>query len=650
MNSRGYGNYEGAFVAMGFGGTLRSYRAGPVRIFGGPTLSLIFAVLLIAVVASPHFQAHAQDAPNFDPTRLQQLKPNKYRGGVENFSEVKKNMEELFVKLLSKSGSEIDKYYSPHLRDIVLGTWTRLLHAWIRVNAGTKRKFWGSCFGACPGCAWIDWDYSGSCCRGKNVMYGSLVLDQGWKTCCVRNGEENWSEERIACSHPQGDGWAGLFEYYYPTTVIGWENDRTTTMIVEKEKVQKCVDAADPLMEGTQAVDWVAGAIDANARAVGGAPNKDEITRNVKDVIKQVRPKDKSLRFADGLQGEGLTVRVNFATMGTDVLPVTDQTGLFFNERQRLAASLCMHPDQFMKIMHPLEDPYQKIPVGGVNSGGLLQQLPVFANYCENGVNLMTDPFESALLKPVDGTPTDLAKGFLAGYVTAGPLYCQAMRAAAKDSRYPPELRQAILKSGTAVLDEKAVGYSCRNSDQGWSGLSPVTLYRNAQIERRAPEHALAFLIAAGLHEPDTQISKRSYYKRFDPIPYSQQAKIFSGKAFRGGFGITERPLPWLRMCNRSIKGPDYRGKNMPDQLYISDKTNKFSEQGGFIQEPIHDWNKFYTEWTKDKKTPQRGMDMMSQNYGAAFRVFATCPLGYKPWKGRHSGDARKVCGEEKLW
>jgi hypothetical protein len=634
---------------MGLCNTLSSYKTGLRRMVVYLAPHLVFVVLSIALLAIPQSPAQAQDGTTFDATRFEQLKPNKYRGGVENFAEVKKNMEELFVKLLHKSGPEIDKYYSPHLRDIVLGTATRVLHALIRVNAGTRKVFWGTCVGACPGCLWHG-DYDEACCNGKNWMYATLVADQGWKTCCVRNGEENWSEEKIACSHPAGDGWAGLFEYYYPATVIGWENDRTTTMIVEKDKVQKCVEASDPLMEGDQAVDWVAGAIDANARALGEKPNKDEITRNVKEYIKEIRPKDKSLRFGDGLQGEGLTVRVNFATMGTNSLPVSGQTGVLLNERQRLAASLCMHPDQFMKIMHPVEDPYQKIPAGALNPGGLLQNLPVFGNYCPNGVNLMTNPFESALLRPVDGTPTDLAKGFLEGYITAGPLYCQAMRAAAEDTRYSPEQRQAILQTGTKVLDEKAVGYSCRKSDQGWAGLSPVMLYRTAQIERRAPEHALAFLIAAGLHEHDTQDSKKSYYKRFEPMPYSQQANIFSGKAFKGGSGLTERPLPWLRWCDRTINGADYQGKNMPDQLYISDKTNKFTEQGGFIQEPIHEWNKLYTEWTKDKKTPQRGMDKMSQNYGSAFRIFATCPLGYQRWRGAHSGDANKVCGEEKLW
>lgn len=613
------------------------------------SLASLMALIAISTLFAAS-QAVAQNAPDYDPTRLQQLKPNQYRGGAGSFSDVEKNMKDLFKKLTSEAGSEIDEYYSPHLRDILLGTWTRLVHAWIRVNAGTEYDWWG-CFGACPGCAWIDWDYDNSCCNGPNVMYGSLQLDQGWKTCCVRNNEVNWTEEKIACTHPNGDGWSGLFEYYFPATAIGWENDRTTTMIVEKDKVKKCVDDSDPLMEGDQAVEWVTGSIVTNFKRAGGASGAadyNEIEKNVKDVIKKVRPQDKSLRFTDSLQGEGLTVRVNFATMGTDTLPVPGVKGLQFNERQRLAASLCMHPDQFMKIMDLREDPYQKPPLGDGNPLGMLKELPVFSNYCKNGVGLMIDPFESAFLRPVDGTPTDLSKGFLAGYLGAGPMYCQAMHAVAKDSRFSPEEKQIILQSGTKPLDEKTVGYSCRNSDKGWVGLSPVTLYRTAQLERRAPEHALAFLIAAGLYDKDTQASKKSYYKRFEPMPYSQQAKIFSGKPFKGGVGITELPM---FPCTRDIDGRNYKGKNMPDQLYISDQTHIFTNAGNFVQEPIHDWNKLYTEWTDDKKsTPRRGLDKMSQNYGAAFRIFATCPLGYKPWRGRHSSDARRVCGQEKLW
>jgi hypothetical protein len=333
--------------------------------------------------------------------------------------------------------------------------------------------------------------------------------------------------------------------------------------------------------------------------------------------------------------------------MGGEVLPVEGLPGISFNERQRIATSLCMHPDQFMKIMDMREDPYQKVPPGVGNPLGMLKELPIFANYCANGVKLMTDPFQSAFLKPVDGTPTDLSRGFLAGYLGAGPLYCQAMHAVDPFGRLTLEQRQLILKSGTVALDEKIVGYSCRNKDTGWVGLSPVTLYRTAQLERRAPEHALAFLAAAGLHEEKTQQTKTSYYKRFEPMPYTRKANLFTGKRFEGGGGMTELPgLP----CTRTINGQNYQGQDLSDQLYISDKTNTFNGTGGFVQEPIHDWNKFFTEWTKNGKTPRRGYDEQSQNYATAFRAFASCPLGYKPWRGGHSGDARAVCGEEKLW
>jgi hypothetical protein len=596
--------------------------------------ALYSGAVVAAMLLLPSKGAYAQEDPS---QRLHDEQPNAYRRAekVSSFLDVRDNMRDLFEKLLSDAGSEIDKHYSPHLRDILVEGWDRFLHAWIRANAGTEYSFWG-CFGACPGCGWIDWDYTGQCCNGPTEAYGGLMLDHNFKTCCVRNGEENWTEEQIACAHPMGDGWAGLFEFYFPATVIGWENDRTTTMIVEKEKVNQCVEAADPLMEGSEAVEWVADAIAKNLDEVGGpvaVPGREsnprgEIENNVRDVIKAVRPQDKKLRFTDSLQGEGLTMRVNFATMD----PI---------ERRLLAWEFCMHPDQFMKIMDPQEDPYQKVPLGSGTSFGMLQAIPVFANYCENGVRLMTSVWESAFLKPVDGTPTDLSKGFLAGYLGVGPMYCQAMHA--RDNSYlTQEQRQVILQSGTAPLDEQMVGYSCRNNGQSWVGLSPVALHRTAQVERRAPEHALAFAIAGGLFEKDTQATKKSYYKRFEPMPYSQQAKIFSGKPFEAApMGMAnEMGLP----CKRTLNGESYQGKNMPDQWYISDKTHNF------VQDTIQDWNKFYSEWTTDGNTPKRGLDDKSQNYAAMSRIFASCPLGYKPWKGKHSNDAQRACGSEKLW
>ncbi|MEI6518386.1 MAG: hypothetical protein WCN89_06805 [bacterium] len=58
-----------------------------------------------------------------------------------------------------------------------------------------------------------------------------------------------------------------MFEYYYPTSALGWENDRTTTMIVDEEKVKECVKDSKELMEGDQAADWVAEAINKNITA-----------------------------------------------------------------------------------------------------------------------------------------------------------------------------------------------------------------------------------------------------------------------------------------------------------------------------------------------------------------------------------------------
>ena len=568
---------------------------------------------------------------------------NKYRGGVKDTDEVFKNMQELFSEILfSKSGGKVDPWYSPHLRDSMFDTENRVLETTMRGDAAPedymeipcndflRPPIKSACLG--PNCWWPDEHRHIECCFSKNTLkYKQLLTDSNFKACCVRDEDVGNPSELIACKYPDGSGWAGMFEYYYPTSALGWENDRTTTMIVDKDKVKDCVDKSDPLMEGASGTNLVTKAIEANIEAAGklpggGSGGSDNVRGEVSKIIKDVRPEKPELRFADSLQSEGLTLRVNLAAMDED-------------ERKKLAKRFCMHPKQFMKLMHPKEDLLQKI--GGTTWQSLDSKIPVWSNYCPEGVELMTRPENSNNLMNVDDTPTDFKMGMEAW--NQDPLYCQRMNLQ-NENMGITGIGEVIKKSPGERQSEASVGYTCRDGGKLNGALVPVTLNSHAAVERRTAiaDHALGFLIAGGLAKGMID-GKKSYYKRFEPMPYSirlpYEVQTFIGKQFEGGgtneFGATCDPL----------SGKNYQFQNMSDQLYLSDKkeTNKNLTQDKIKSGEGEEFNRYVQKWAKNdeesqKKIAERGLDSKSQNYAAPFRIFATCPLGFKRW--RPPGDA----------
>jgi hypothetical protein len=188
------------------------------------------------------------------------------------------------------------------------------------------------------------------------------------------------------------------------------------------------------------------------------------------------------------------------------------------------------------------------------------------------------------------------------------------------------------------MQSEAAVGYTCLDGGKLNGSMVPVELYRHAAVERRTAitDHALGFLIAGGLAEGMTA-GNRSYYKRFEPRPYSQQMpphlQTFIGTQFSGG-GTNELGLP----CP-PLSGENYRFQgSKSDRLYISDKTNKaFDQEMVQANDSKGGFNRYREEWGKDQqagaKIAARGLDKESQNYAAPFRIFATCPRGYKRWR-----------------
>ena len=602
------------------------------------------------------FQIRLASAQNPDgdaaSKRLIQERPNDYRGGknVGSMETAKQNMKELFQKILIEGSGDgkADKWYSPHLRDISGTQENRDLEAGIRgrtapfdymivycnnpfnppVEAAcpiTVNNFWG----LGPVCTWHE-DQSGggggpnshrpllSCFSRATTKYKGFTKTSNFKMCCVPQGEtENASSEYIAAKYPDGDGWAGLWEYYYPTLALGWENDRTTSMIVDQGKVQQCLAASDSLMEGAQ--QWVTGAINRNLQAAGGAPSGN-IQKTVQDSIRSVRPKDQKLRFTDSLQSEGLTLRVNLAAMDP-------------KQRRKTAERFCMRPEQFDKLMDPADDLLQ---MGGGSDLPSLDNIPVWANYCPQGVELMTKP-ENSAMKNIDGTPTDFRLGMQAW--NADKLYCQKMNLT-NVNMFITGLGRAALQSPGGFQTQASVGYTCLDGGKLNGSMVPVELYRHAAVERRTAitDHALGFLIAGGL-APGMTAGQRSYYKRFEPQPYSRMMppdlQTFIGTSFQGG------ETNELGKSCPSLSGEDYRSAgSKSDRLYISDVTNKAFDQE-IVEtketDQVPGVSRYREEWGKDQqsgaKIAARGLDKESQNYAAPFRIFATCPKGFKRWR-----------------
>lgn len=610
--------------------------AGALRSSLCSLLSILPLAFLLALV--PLQEGAFAQAPE---QRLQQGKEgkNKYRGGVDD---PKKEMQELFKAILisGNGDSKADKWYSPHLRDIGIEMASRIKEA-VLVRGQTVPFDWPGgmlayctnrfnfpVFAACPEtvpsiwfgipvCLWHGSEADrhrpmDSCFARNTLIYKTLTTDSNFKACCVKAAEDNMTSEEIASRHTTGDGWAGMLEYYWPTSALGWENDRTTTRLVEKSKVTQCVEAADKVMSKSQ--NWVSGAIERNAKAANGGTVPGDIGNLQKEVqeifkdIEKIRPsgENKDLRFSDSLQSEGLTLRVNLAALDPAY-------------RKIVARRFCMRPEQFDKLMSA-EDPLQK-------DGGMpLEEIPVWASYCKEGAELMTNPEASNLLN-IDGTNTNFQQGM--GVWRRDPMYCQRMNLE-NANMWTTGIGDVINQSTKGPpLSEGMTGYTCLQGGSLNGGMVPVTLNRHAAVERRTAiaDHAVGFLIAGGLF-PTFVSGQQSYYKRFEPQSYSQTFNVFSAPRFKGT-GTNE-----LGDTCESLQGEMLQGAPKSDRLYISNVTHEPFTQA--IIDDQNNINKYVQEWAEESqqdKIANRGLDEKSSNYASAFRIFATCPAGMLRWR-----------------
>lgn len=610
----------------------------------------LIAVVLAALSSATHCVAQ-QSLGDQAAQRLQQgaSGKNRYRKAeaVPDMKSVVENMKKLFEPVLISGGSnaaEKDRWYSPHLRDTEISEENKKLEADLRMKVTPPTVPWRCFFPfvprnytACPllfcGAPHVWHGEPGgphrpwTACGLPTTIYDRFRQPSNFKACCVRQGEQAFTSEQIASLHPLGDGWAGLFEFYYPVSAIGWENDRTTTMIADKVKVKQCFDKANPLMENRQAQKWVADAIARNQRAAGGVldgadqESSATLRQEVSKLIKDVRPKEEENRFSDSLQSEGLTMRPNLAALDPEY-------------RKNLAKHFCMHPDQFGKIMN--EAAGDNVQRGGGESLESLDNIPVWSNYCPQGVELMTDPKKSEL-RNIDNTPTDFMAGMKAW--KSDPLYCQRMHLTDPNMSIL-KLDEVIRRTGRAALSQEAVGHTCLDNDKLNGGMVPVTLNRHASVERRGAiaDHVVGFMIAGGLAET-MRTGQRSYLKRFEPQPYLQKLpeplRPFVGTRFAGN-GTNELILtnPEFSTCT-PLSGEDYASsrENKADRLYISNLNHK-----PFTQQMIDEKNtidKYRQEWadSQKEKFAEHGLDEKTQNYATAFRPMAMCPKGFVRWR-----------------
>jgi hypothetical protein len=312
-----------------------------------------------------------------------------------------------------------------------------------------------------------------------------------------------------------------------------------------------------------------------------------------------------------------------------------------------------MRPEQFDKLMDPADDLLQ---LGGGPDLNSLDNIPVWANYCPQGVELMTKP-ENSAMRNIDGTPTDFRLGMQAWNVDK--MYCQKMNLT-NVNMFITGLGRAALQSPGGFQTQASVGYTCLEGGKLNGSMVPVELYRHAAVERRTAitDHALGFLIAGGL-APGMTAGQRSFYKRFEPQPYSRMMppdlETFIGTQFQGG-GTNE-----LGESCPSVSGENLRSAgSKSDRLFISDKTNKaFDQEIIEAEDSKGGINRYREEWGKDpesgSKIAARGLDKESQNYAAPFRIFATCPKGYKRWRPQPADghnlalieNVNKYCREE---
>lgn len=571
----------------------------------------------------------------------ERLNAHKYAMQTQTDEQVIQTMQRFFGdELLMEAGEKLDINLSPLLLDIKVSQKAR--------EAIAEKRQAESSF------------LTGS-------VYNLLTQDRNFKTCCVRSYETNMSRAEIVNLHPEGDGWSGLWEYYYPTTITEWSNQSSETMIVPQPLFLQELAKAKELLKGPEAVQAVARSISQLKKLADKDITGDTSTEaadQVEEFIHEIDDKVKEEhRFTEGISMVG----------GVTVRPFIP--GMAMSTRRGIAEFFCMHPEQFLKIGSQ-SDPYQRPAPGGWDEEyGYTLSTPPFSSIFFNGLNLLLDHTQLATLIPrraeygsIGGAAmTDIPAGYREWQQNVLARHAALAQPLGKDWTFAPYepnggLRGVLEKMNAQPISQGAVASTYIEKNNTWMVLD-LMRYKSAQLDRRQFNGMpLSFRVAAGLYDSringedvSTKEGMQSYYKNFEPQPYYR----FTGEIPVGGV-MNELGYPCMRaFTHQKSENPGPR----PDRIILSNKTHNWvTGPQDFVEFDMRSQTRkggvgLGEELTdqKDGDTPNKcRRDEYRHNYAANLTIFRSCPAGYGIWQHQDRnfelGNFNEVCPGEKLW
>jgi len=654
--------------------------------------SLIFPACCALFLISCPLLSRASAAPGFGATDyaecgrnaaedLQNENKNKYRLAEDVASEqaVEENMRMLFNDKLGPEASlqDLTTHYSPQLHDMKVPLGVRKA---IQLYRDAQLLLYG--FFQAP--------------------YHPNVQDINFRLCCVREQHvtaPTWVIAAYALGLTETndgdpvetsayDGWSGIWDYYLPTTITEWSNQSGESMIVPKEKMQENLAEATKMLAGPQAAKMVKTSVghlldlaesqsngqgstksNRTARAGGGgggcdtcggasggpngaggagpgggvgggigAPLPNGADQQIEQLVKEIDQKvEQQNKFTEDISMPGgIVVRPNFALMKRD-------------SRQRLAGLLCMHRDQFLKVMDQ-GDPTQRAPSDGWEGKeyGYLRTIEPFGSIFPNGLKFLMDTNEFNNLAENPAGITDLRKGYEAWQNDM--LGREARMANGKGRDWPNQgagslpLKEVLRLAGASPLERQDAGWTYMEKNSV-SGVSSNMRYHKAPLDRREFNSFALFFREIAALAGGIKGTNRLYMKKFEAEPYHQFGGDFPRSLGKNEFGVN---------CSNPayMSGTAITGRK-PDRILLSQATHNFV---GSPQDESMTTTGMRAQ-AEDQNLPNRcGRDKERHNYAANMTIHRTCAKGWTLWRPTDPLDpafyaVQAYCPKtEKLW